>query len=699
MTPLHRMFNPRSVAVIGASEDPRRIGGRPVALMKRFYDGAIYPVNPSRTTVQDLPAYPSLDALPGPVDLALIALPAESVLGAVQACAAQGIDACVVMSSGFAEEGPAGEALQAQLVAFAKNVGMRLMGPNCLGVANNRTGAWVTFAAGATEPPPAGPVSVIAQSGGFGSYVLPLMKRRGIGLNHWICLGNQSEVDFADCLEFLVEDPQTEVIVGYLEGIGSGRKLVAALRKARARRKFVIITKVGSSEAGRVATASHTATLAGEDAVYDAVLRQYGAYRAETVQEAFDVAYACTRAQALPQNPRTGLITISGGFGVLMADAAARVGLDVTPLPQATQARLKDILPYSNVRNPVDITAQLLNDFALYERTLDEVCDEGACAMAVIYQVGLDRTHLRERLLATLTDFRRRRPGIPLALVTSPDPEIRQGYEALGYLVFEEPSEPFKPLAALVGFARSFARGDPPSAAPTGSPPQLDPLPPGDRTLDEHASKALLARWGLTGPAEVVVHEPEDAVRAAMQLGFPVVLKIVSPDILHKSDVGGVALDLRDAASVRQAWVRMHADLQARAPRARLEGVLVAPMMRGGVECVLGVQNDPVFGPVVMVGLGGIFVEVLRDVVFRHAPVTPREAVDMLRELRGLALLEGCRGHAPGDIEALAQAIARVSELAVAGAHRIASIDVNPVLVMPRGQGVYALDGVVQLRA
>lgn len=699
MTPLHRMFDPRSVAVIGASEDPRRIGGRPVALMKQFYDGAIYPVNPSRQSVQGLQAYPSVDAIASPVDLALIALPAESVLESLQACAARGVDACVVMSSGFAEEGAAGEALQTELVAFAKRAGIRLMGPNCLGVANNRSGAWVTFAAGASEPPPVGVVSVIAQSGGFGSYVLPLMKRRGIGLNHWICLGNQAEVDFADCLDFLVDDSQTQVIVGYLEGIGSGEKLVAALRKARAQRKFVIITKVGSSEAGRVATASHTATLAGEDAVYDAVLRQYGAYRAETVQEAFDVAYACTHAQALPQTHRTGLITISGGFGVLMADAAARVGLDVIPLPEATQARLKEILPYSNVRNPVDITAQLLNDFSLYERTLDEVCDEGACDMAVIYQVGLDRTHLRERLQATLADFRRRRPGIPLALVTSPDPGIRQGYEALGYLVFEEPSEPFKPLAALVGFSQSFDRVEPAFASPPLRVFDLGDLPAGDITLHERASKDLLARWGLPGPAEALVHDLESAVRAAEGIGFPVVLKILSPDIVHKSDVGGVVLDVRDAASLRDAWRRMHVTLQAKASGARLKGVLVAPMMRGGVECVLGVQNDPVFGPVVMVGLGGIFVEVLRDVVFRHAPVTAREAVDMLHELRGLPLLEGYRGHPAADIDALAQAIAKVSELAVAGAHRILSIDVNPVLVMPSGAGVYALDGVVQLRA
>lgn len=700
MTPLHRMFNPRSVAIIGASNDSVRIGGRPVMLLKRGYQGKIYPVNPTRETVQGLPAYPSVTAIEGPVDLALIALPAAAVLEAVEQCAAKGIDACVVLSSGFSEEGPEGVEMQRRLVDTAHRAGIRLMGPNCIGVANNRTGSWVTFAGGATHPPPVGHLSLVAQSGGFASYALMLMHKRKIGLNQWLCLGNQADVDFADCVDYLADDPDTHVIVGYLEGIDDGAKLIAALKKARRNRKFVIVTKVGSSEAGSIATASHTATLAGEDAVYDAVLRQYGAYRAETVHEAFNVAYACLQAPALPKSARTGLITVSGGFGVLMADAASQAGLDVAPLPDDTQARLKAFLPYSNVRNPVDITAQLLNDFSIYERTLHEVCADDACDMAVIYQMGTDQTHVRPRLVSAMDEFRRRRPETPVALILSDDGEIRRGYEAQRYMVFEDPSEPFKPLAALHWFAQSFEQAAVAEEGEGAVPAYAGPvLPPGELALDEHESKAVLASAGMAVAPEHAVHSEDGALSAAHAIGYPIVLKVISRDLLHKSDVGGVELDIRDDAQLRIAYRRMHDNVSRNAPNARIDGVLVAKMLKGGLEFSLGVHNDPVFGPTIMAGLGGIFIEVLKDVAFRHAPVAPEQAHAMLRELRGYPLLQGVRGQPPSDIEALVDALVRLSQLAVGLRGRIASIDVNPVLVLPEGQGAFAVDGVVQLKA
>lgn len=696
MSGLHRMFNPRSIAVIGASNDPNRIGGQPIAYLKQHFKGAVYPVNPTRDTVQGLRAYPSISAVEGPVDLALVALPAKAVQGAVEECIAKGIDACVVFSSGFAEEGPDGAALQQTLVDTARRGGMRLMGPNCLGIGNHRSGSWATFASGASDLPPQGGLSIVAQSGGFASYALMLMKRRGMGLSHWIVLGNQAEADFADCVDYLADDPGTKVILGYLEGIGDGTKLVAALRKARRNRKFVIALKVGRSEAGSIATASHTATLAGADAVYDAVLRQYGVWRAETVHEAFNIAYACMQAPGLPPSSRTGLITVSGGFGVLMADTAESVGLEVPPLPAETQERLKQILPYSNVRNPVDITAQIRNDFSLFERTLDAVYNDKACDMAVIYQMGVDYTHMRPLALAALTEFRRRRPDSVLALILIADEEVRRGYEELGFMVFEEPSESFKPLAALRWFAESFEKAT--TQEPDPVPLKLPELPRGSVTLDERESKALFAASGIPVADERVAQDEAEALAAAESIGYPVVLKVLSRDLLHKSDVGGVELDVRDAQQLLTAWRRMHASVATRAPAARIQGVLVAPMIHGGLELALGVQNDPVFGPTVMVGLGGIFIEVLKDVAFRHAPVGQAEARAMLFELRGAPMLEGTRGRPAADVEALVETIVRLSALASSGRDRIASIDINPLLVLPRGQGAFAIDGVVQLQ-
>lgn len=697
MSPLHRMFNPRSIAVIGASNDPHRIGGQPIDYLKRYYKGAIYPVNPTRDAVQGLKAFASITAVEGPVDLAVIALPASAVQGAVEECLAKGIDASVVFSSGFSEEGPQGVALQEQLVDTARRGGMRLLGPNCLGIGNNRVGSWASFAGGAADLPPLGKLSIVAQSGGFASYALMLMNKRHMGLSHWIVLGNQSDVDFADCIDYLADDPDTQVILGYLEGISDGAKLIAALDKARRNRKYVVVVKVGSSEAGRIATASHTATLAGEDAVYDAVLRQYGAWRAQTVHEAFNVAYACLMTPGLPRSRRTGVITISGGLGVLMADAATAVGLEIAPLPQATQERLKKILPYSNVRNPVDITAQIRNDFSLFERTLEEVYSDEACDMAVIYQMGVDYTHMRPLALRALTEFRRRRPHSVLSLILIANDEVRRSYEDLGFMLFEEPTEAFKPLAALRWFAESFeSAGKGPADLPTQG--ALATLPPGGVTLNESESKALFGSVGISVPAEHVVRNESEALVAAQAVKYPVVLKLVSRDLVHKSDVGGVELDVRDKAQLSVAYRRMHESVAIKAPGARIDGVLVAPMISGGIEFSLGVHNDPVFGPTVMVGLGGIFIEVLRDVALRHAPVGRDQARAMLQELQGAKLLDGVRGHDAADVDALVDAIVRLSLLAASRADRIASIDINPLIVLPNGRGAFAVDGVVQLR-
>jgi len=349
------------------------------------------------------------------------------------------------------------------------------------------------------------------------------------------------------------------------------------------------------------------------------------------------------------------------------------------------------------VRNPVDITAQIRNDFSLFERTLEEVYSDAACDMAVIYQMGVDYTHMRPLALKALTEFRRRRPHSVLALILIATEEIRRSYEDLGFMLFEEPTEAFKPMAALRWFAESFESA---AKAPT-DPPKLGPLAtlqPGTVTLDERESKALFASAGICVPVEHVVHNEAEALLAAQALKYPVVLKLLSRDLVHKSDVGGVELNVRDNAQLSVAYRRMHHTVANKAPDACIDGVLVAPMISGGIEFSLGVQNDPVFGPTVMVGLGGIFIEVLKDVTFRHAPVSHDQARAMLQELKGAKLLDGVRGHPVADVEALVDAIVRLSILATCRADRIASIDINPLIVLPKGQGAFAVDGVVQLR-
>ncbi len=694
MTPLHHLLNPRSIAVIGASNDPKRIGGRPIDLLKRNYSGEIYPINLSRPEIQGIKAYSSLLDVEKDIDLALIALPAPIVNDALKDCIKKGIDACIIMSSGFAEEGEAGTALQDEIIATAREGGIRIIGPNCIGVGNNKIGSWATFAGGAEHLPPVGELSVITQSGGFASLVLSLLKQRNIGLNHWIAFGNQCDVDFSECLEYLATDPDTKVILGYLEGIRDGNKLANALKKARENGKPVVIVKVGSSEAGAIAAASHTATLAGEDALYDAVLKQYGAYRAETVEEAMQVAYTCLNAPALPKGGNLCVYTISGGFGVLMADAASRAGLKVPALPEEVQDNLRELLPFSSVRNPIDTTAQLLNDFSLVEKSMEIVSTSGNCDMLACYLVGLDNSPaLQPKIYAVLKSFREKNPEAIVALVLSPTPEIREGYEKLGYLVFEDASEPMRPLAALRFFGQSF----------TSHPAEVSSIEPfsnpsSDKILDETTAKKIISDAGVPIPKEALVSNRTDAMEAAAQIGGPIAMKIVSPDLLHKSDIGGVELSLEDPEEVGLAYDRIIENIRRNAPNARINGVLVSPMISDGLEFSLGIQNDAVFGPMLMVGLGGIFIEIMQDVSFRKAPVSKAEAQSMLAELRGQKILHGVRGKPPADIEGLVDAIVALGDFAVANASQIDSVDINPLLVLPQGKGVVAVDAVIALK-
>jgi acyl-CoA synthetase (NDP forming) len=693
---LTKMFNPSSIAIIGASTDPARIGGKPVRFLKQYFEGAIYPINPNRLVVQDLPSYASIDLVPSTPDLALIAVPAENVLNAVEDCARKGVQACIVLSAGFAEEGEAGRILQKRLIEIAKRTGIRVLGPNCLGVGNNRIGSWATFAAGAERLPPKGRVSVVSQSGGFASYLLAVMEQRNIPLNHWITVGNQADVSLAECLEFLVEDSETDVIFVYLEGIDDGRRFIEALKAAKRNGKRVVVLKVGNSEAGGIAASSHTAILAGDDAVYSGVLKQYGAYRAATLSEALDVVYACTRCPTLPKSRRVAIMSASGGLGVLMADEAAKVGLDVAPLSEPVQQRIAEFLPNSSVRNPIDLTGQVLNDFSIMEKTLDTLYASEECEMVVNYLMGIDRTPLLSKLMSSLAKFREGRPNAMVAVVMAAAPDVRAQFEDMGYLVFETPYQPFKALAALNFFSNSLGGVD---ADNRDRQSATFDLPAGEITLNEIDSKTLLSKAGLPVPPDVVVSSEDTAVAAASTIGYPVAMKIVSADILHKSDIGGVKLRINSDSEVRKAYNSILSAAREKVSDGSIDGVLVTKMISEGLEFVIGINNDPTFGPVVMLGLGGILIEFLKRVTFRQAPLSEADVRAMLAEIEADRLLHGLRGKGPADEGALIDAVLRASDLAVACADRLSSVDINPIVVLPQGQGAAILDAVVSLRS
>jgi acyl-CoA synthetase (NDP forming) len=686
------LLDPGAIAILGASDDPTRIGGRPLRYMlEAGFARPIYPVNPNRGTVQGLTAYASIADVPGPVDCALVALPAGIVVETLEACAAQGVRSAVVFSSGFAETDAEGAARQARLSEIARRSGIRIVGPNCLGIFNAAIGFYATFSSSLDAgPPPPGKIAIVSQSGAYGSHVFALARAKRLGVRYWITTGNECDVEIAEGIAWAALAEDVEVIVAYAEGVRDGAGLRRSLDLARAAGKPVVFMKVGRSEVGATAAASHTAALAGSDAIYDAVFRQHGAYRADSTEAMLDAAYACT-AGVFPKGRRIGLVTISGGVGVQMADAASDLGLDVAAMPEAAQAKLKEMLPYAAARNPVDITAQAFNDLSLVSRNLELMLEEGGYDVIVAFFTMVAASpYIVDDLLAALGALRRRYPDRLIVLSLVAPPEIVARYEDAGFLVFEDPGRAIKAVAALAGFGRSFARGP---ASPSPLAPNEVVLP-GDR-LSEHESKTVLAAAGLPMIEERLVRSAEAAGEAARDLGPPVAMKVNSRDIGHKTEVGGVLLNVASPEAARRGYDTLLARAAEAAPGARVEGVLVAPMVADGVETILGVQRDPVFGPAVMFGLGGIFAEALGDVVFRIAPFGEDEARRMIREIAGYRILEGLRGRPPADREALAKALAALSGFAAAAGERIESVDLNPFLVRPEGRGAVAVDALI----
>ncbi len=686
------LLEPASIAIIGASNDPTRIGGRPLLYTRDAgFAGPIYPVNPNRDSVQGLPSFASIGEVPGPVDTAIIAVPAPAVVETTEACAAAGVKAVIIFSAGFAEMGDDGRRHQTAIGQIARSTGMRIVGPNCLGVYNANHGFFGTFTSTfeAGQPRP-GRVGLVSQSGAYGSHLSLLATLRGIGIRFWVTTGNECDVDVAETIGWFADHPDVSVIVAYAEGIRDRDRLFASLALAHERRKPVIFQKVGRTEVGADAVRSHTASMAGSDAVYDGVFRQFGVYRATNTEEMLDIAYTASFG-IFPTSRRVGLMSISGGVGVQMADEAVERGLDVAPMSDAAQAKLKAALPFAAPRNPVDITAHAFNDPGLVGTNLDVMLAEGTYDSIVAFFTYVAAAKamvgpISDALRAAKTAY----PRCLLVLSIVGPPDVITRYEEAGCPVFEDPTRAVRAVDALAHFGDVFARPLPDMTA-SGTP--VVPLPAAP--IGEAVAKALLVEAGLRVVDERACATTDAAVAAATTLGFPVALKIASLEIPHKTDIGGVMLGLDSPGEVAQAFADVTGRARMAHPEARLDGVLVSRMVTGGVETIMGVRYDPTFGPVVMFGLGGIFVEVLEDVAFRVAPFDTAEAHRMMRELRGFPLLDGVRGRPRGDLDATASALAALSRFAAAHADGLDSAELNPVVVLPEGRGVVALDALV----
>jgi acetyltransferase len=687
-------FEPRSVAVVGASRDPSRVGGSVVANLRAAgFEGRIVPVNPRADVVQGLPASPSLLAVDGPVDLAVIAVPAPAVLSSLEECAAKGVGGAVLISAGFREAGAAGQAREAELRAWLVGQPIRILGPNCLGWIRPSRKLNATFAPGM---PLAGGLAFVSHSGALATAILDWARDRRLGFSLFASLGNQADLTESDILEAVADDPETRVIVAYLEGLADGRRFFDALRAATSR-KPVVVLKAGRSTEGARAVASHTGALAGSDAALDAAVRQAGAVRVESVEELFDLA-RCLASQPLPGGRRLLIVTNGGGLGVVAADAAQAAGLDVAPLPEPLRRRLATVLPpTASLGNPVDLVGDA--DAARYGNALHAVGpDAGVDAALVIMtaQAATDAVGVARAILGATRGWSR---PVVAALVGGARvaPGVRILEEAaLPCYAFPEPA-----VAALAGMAliaerrRTDAWAESAAAPPAAVTAELDRLTgagverPGLVELSP-----ILAAYRIPVLTPRLAGSPEAAAALAAELGRPVALKVASPDISHKTDVGGVVLGVSSPTEVVAAADAMLARVRQRRPGAAITGILVQPMAPPGKELLLGAVRDPQFGPLLMVGFGGIYVEVLRDTATRLAPVPPAEALRMLGELKMAALLRGVRGEAPVDLQALSETISRFGQLA-ADCPDLAEVELNPLVATPTG--VVAVDARARL--
>jgi len=693
-------FNPKGIAVIGANRRPGTIGWQIVDnLLRHGFHGAVYPVNPAARAIHSIPAWRSVLEIPGDVDLAVIVVSKELVLDMVEDCAARGIRNVVVISAGFRETGAEGAERERQLVERIRALGMRLVGPNCMGVLSTEPDISMN-ATFAPTMPPAGQVSFLSQSGALGVTILDYAAEYGIGIRHFISVGNKPEVSGNDLLEYWESDPDTRVILMYLETFGNPRKFTRIARRV-ARKKPIIVVKSGRSRAGARAASSHTGALSGWDAAADALLAQCGVLRANSVEELFDLAMAFGTLP-LPRGKRVAILTNAGGPGIMIADAFESEGLEVAEFSEATLEGLRALFPEeASVRNPVDMIASATPES--YQKALSLVLqDEGVDAViaAFVPPLGVRQQQVAEAIIAGA----RTRPDRPvLAVLMGREglPTARPELRAAGIPAYIFPESAARALGALHRYARWQERPvQAPSRFPVDAPRVtriLDQAQAEGRTrLLETEGYAILEAYGIPVVPHTLAEDPEAAVAAFHALGGrPAVLKVVSPDVSHKTEMGGVLLDLRTEAEVRDGWVTLRERLATHAPDATLSGILVSPLAEDGREMILGMSLDPSFGPLLVFGLGGIYVETFKDVALRVPPVTALEAHEMIRELRSFPLLQGVRGEAPTPLEPVVEAIQRLSQL-VLDHDRLAGIDINPLLAGETG--VMALDARVLLQ-
>lgn len=682
---LARIFAPRSIAVVGASSRPGALSWWPLQLLRRYgFAGTIVPVNPNRGEIEGVPCYPSLAAAP-PVDLAVVALGADRTVQAVQDCAAAGVKGVVLPAQGFGETGEEGRAREAEIVAAARSGGLRIVGPNTDGIANLATGAIASIQPVLDARVPDGPVAVVAQSGATAGSLVMRLQREGIGCRYYAAAGNEVDLGLADYVSYVIQDPEVKIVLSFVEGIRRPADFLAVAELAAGLEKPIALIKVGRSEAGARRAAAHTGALAGADDLYDALFRANGIIRVDELSELAAVAKLHVRLGP-PRTRGVGVVSVSGGQAGAVADRALSLGLEVPPLGAEAEAAVDAMLEQGTAFNPCDLTGQIATEPDLAGRVLAIFAGEPAIGTVVYARKHLTGTVGPEAAAGIASRLEAGSAGIAVyAMDGVVGDDEAAVYAEHGIPVFASLAELFVAIDRLSRFGRFLGE------RASGGPVEADAA----RAFVPPDGPSLLAAAGIRGPREREVHDAAGAVAAASAIGYPVVLKVADPRILHKTEAGGVVLGLRSAAEVERGFDAMLESVRRLLGGDDPAAVLVQEQVEGGVELIVGLEVDPEFGPFVLVGLGGVLAEILRDTALRPAPVDVPTARAMLGELRGAPLLEGFRGAPRADVEAAAAALSAFSHAAAGIADRIEEVDVNPLVVLPEGEGVLALDVLV----
>ena len=700
MASIHAMLNPGSVAIVGAT--PRlQYGGRMLAAALKAKDRIrVYPVNPRYDEIMETPCYPSVSDLPEAPDVVGIVVPYNRVLDVLKESRDKGTKAAVVISAGFSERGiPERRELQMQVGEFARESGLRISGPNCLGLANVKDDIWISSSSRGADGL-SGSVGLVCQSGAsaFGPFLVRAVDS-GIGFSYIVSTGNEADLDFCDFARYLLDDDSTKVIAGFVEGFKDGRKFIRLACLAAQRGVPIVLIKIGRSELGSRAARSHTAALTGQDAVYEAAMRQYGVIRVQDYDELLEVSQLLAQSPK-PPKPGIAVVSHSGGISSLTADMCGQAGLDLPPLTQAAEDGINDVLKgFGWAANPSDVTGFANSES--FPEIMGHMINEPGVGTLVVASAGSDAQAeqvIAQRDLALQDAVNG--PKVLAFLWTG----SRGAVDGLGRLkaagipVFYNPNRLASGLKTLLDYHenrdRIVSQGDSPVPAMTESQlrllEELQPL--GRPALSEHDSKRLLAAWGITPTVEERVNSLAEAQAAAAAIGYPVALKLDSPDLLHKTEAGAVRLNLADPEDLARAYDDITSSTP---PGITVNGVLVQEMIAGAVEVIVGLSYDAQLGPVLLFGAGGVMVEVQNDVALRLCPIDKAEALSAIADVKGSALLRGFRGRPPADLDALAESLVAVSRMAVNLEGQLAELDINPLMVLPPGQGVKAADALV----